>query len=547
VIQSAQDIAIEANKTELECDEFIRSQENPHLALYDSLKFEMLLIELSTQFVSATSRSIDLQIVDAQRQIAQVLDLDRSSLVQLRDNECFVLTHNWQLQNLQPLPAFAIKYLPWIASQILRGKTVCFSRIDDLPAAAFQEKEIARKFGPRSNATLPLKVGGKVIGAMAFGTVHHEREWPETVVNRLRIFVEMIGSAIARVGAEVEAVKSLEEIQRLRDQLQRENVHLRHKVHSARSHRGLIGNSAALRSVMEQVDQVANTNSSVLLVGETGTGKELIASAIHELSSRRHLPMVRLNCAAIPTTLVESELFGREKGAYTGAMSRQPGRFEVADGSTLFLDEIGELPLDVQAKLLRALQEKQIERLGSSKSISLDVRIIAATNRDLVKEVQEKRFRDDLYYRLNVFPIRMPALRERPEDIPLLVEAFVHEFAKSFGKAIESIDKDSMQKLRLYPWPGNIRELRNTVERAMILSNGPILRIAPPCGTPEETVHRMRLSDAEHSHLRAVLEIAGWRIRGKDGAAEMLGLKPTTLDSMMIRHGITPKRRPPTH
>jgi transcriptional regulator with GAF, ATPase, and Fis domain len=434
-----------------------------------------------------------------------------------------------------------------MTNQILRGETVCFARIDDLPPEASREKEIARKFGPRSNVTFPLKVGGKVIGAMAFGTMHHEREWPDTLVNRLKLFVEMIGGAIARTGAEDETRKALEEVRRLRDQLERENIYLQQQVKSARRHRGLIGDSAALRSVLEQVDQVANTNSSVLLIGETGTGKELIASAIHELSSRNKRPMVTLNCAAIPDTLIESELFGREKGAYTGALSRQAGRFEVAHGSTLFLDEIGELPLDVQAKLLRALQEKKIERLGSSKSISFDVRIVAASNRDLEKEINEKRFRADLYYRLNVFPIRLPALRERTEDIPLLVESFVHEFAKSFGKGIESIDKDSIQKLRLYPWPGNIRELRNTVERAMILSNGPRLRISPPCAPSEEAAQSMLLSDAERDHLRSVLELTGWRIRGKNGAAEILGVKPTTLDSMLVRHGITPKHRSLNH
>jgi formate hydrogenlyase transcriptional activator len=507
----------------------------------------MLMTELSTQFVGVTSVSINGSIVDAQKRIAQTLDLDRSTLVQLQDNERFVLTHSWQLPDLQPFPGFAIKELPWMANEILRGRIVCFSRIDDLPSEASKEKELARRFGPRSNVTFPLKVGGKVIGAMAFGTVNHEREWPETLVNRLNIFVEMIGSAIARISAEDETRRALDEVQRLRDQLQRENVYLQQEIKSARGHKGLIGDSAALRRVLEQVEQVANTNSSVLLVGETGTGKELIASAIHELSPRSKRPMVKLNCAAIPDTLIESELFGREKGAYTGALSRQAGRFEVAHGSTLFLDEVGELPLEVQAKLLRALQEKQIERLGSSKAISCDVRIIAATNRDLEKEVHEKRFRDDLYYRLSVFPIRMPALRERPEDIPLLVEAFVHEFAKSFGKTVESIEKESIQKLQVYSWPGNIRELRNAVERAMILSNGPRLQISAPCGLSVESAHSMLLSEAERGHLRTVLELAGWRIRGKNGAAEMLGLKPTTLDSMLIRHGITQKHRPLNH
>lgn len=506
--------------------------------LDDRLRFEMLMTELSAKFVSVTSSSIDHEIVEAQKHIVLALELDRSTLVELRDDERFVATHSWQRPDLQPFPGFAIKDLPWMASAILRGEAVCFARIEDLPAEAVLEKEVARRFGPRSNVTLPLKVGGRVIGAMAFGTVHHQRDWPDLVLNRLRIFVEMIGGALARIRAEDEIKKALEEVQRLRDQLQRENMYLQQEIKTVRGYRGLVGGSSALQRVLEQVEQVAHTNSSVLLVGETGTGKELIASALHELSPRRERPMVRLNCAAIPSTLMESELFGREKGAYTGALSRQAGRFEVAHGSTLFLDEIGELPLEVQAKLLRALQEKQVERLGSSKSISFDVRIIAATNRDLDKEVREKRFRDDLFYRLNVFPIRMPTLRERPEDIPLLVQSFVCEFAKSFGKTIESVDKGSMRTLQQYPWPGNIRELRNTVERAMILANGPRLYISPPSDPSNNAVPSFLLSDAESEHLRNVLAMTGWRVRGKDGAAELLGVKPTTLDSMLVRHGI---------
>jgi formate hydrogenlyase transcriptional activator len=274
-------------------------------------------------------------------------------------------------------------------------------------------------------------------------------------------------------------------------------------------------------------------------MGETGTGKELIAAAIHELSPRSSQPMVCVSCAAIPETLMESELFGREKGAYTGALSRQVGRFEAAHGSTLLLDEVGELLPDMQVKLLRVLQEKQVERLGDPKSISVDVRIIAATNQDLAKAVREKRFRDDLYYRLNVFPIRVPPLRERPEDIPLLIQSFVNEFAKSFGKCIESIDKESIDSLQRYSWPGNIRELRNTVERGMILASGPNLHICTPCRSPDETAPSLLLSDAERDHIRSVLEMTGWRIRGKDGAAVILGLKPTTLDSMIARLCIT--------
>jgi formate hydrogenlyase transcriptional activator len=515
---------------------------DPHTEFEDRLRFEMLLTELSARFVGVTAESIDREIVEAQRQIVQALDLDRSVLGQLEGGEGFVVTHSWYRPGVEALPAFAIRDLPWLASLIARGEAVFVARIDDLPEEAAREKEVGRRFGLRSNATFPLKVGGKVIGAMSFGTMHREREWPDAIVSRLRLFVEMIGSAIARTRAEGATQEALDEVRRLRDQLQRENVYLQQEVKIVRGHHiGLVGQSAALRHVLEQVEQVAATNSSVLLIGETGTGKELIASAIHELSPRRSRPMVCVSCAAIPETLIESELFGREKGAYTGALSRQVGRFEVAHGSTLFLDEVSELPLEVQAKLLRVLQEKQVQRLGSPKSVAVDVRIIAATNRDLEKAIHEKRFRDDLYYRLNVFPIRMPPLRDRPEDIPMLIQSFVNEFAKSFGKCIESIDKDSLDSLQRYTWPGNIRELRNTVERAMIRASGPRLFISPASVSSHDAATSRLLSDTEREHLRSVLEMTGWRVRGKEGAAEILGIKPTTLDSMMVRLGIIPK------
>jgi formate hydrogenlyase transcriptional activator len=514
---------------------------NLHSELEDRLRFETLLTELSARFVGVTSESIDQEIVNAQQKIVQTLELDRSALGRL-EGDGFVVTHSWYASGLEPIPGFALKDLPWLSGAIARGEVVCVASANDLPDEAAREKEVSRQFGLRSNVIFPLTVGAKVIGAMSFGTMQREREWPDDIVNRLRLFVEMIGSAIARTRAEQATQKALDEVRDLRDRLQRENVYLQSEMKAVSVHDHIIGESPALRHVLKQVEQVADTNSSVLLIGETGTGKELIASAIHEHSSRKARPMMRVNCAAIPQTLIESELFGREKGAYTGAHSRQVGRFELAHGSTLFLDEVGELPLDAQTKLLRVLQEKQVERLGSSKIISIDVRIIAATNQNLEKAVREKRFRDDLYYRLNVFPIRIPPLRERLEDIPLLIQSFVNEFATSFGKSIESIDKSCMESLQMYTWPGNVREVRNTVERAMILADGPRLFINPPIASENNTVPSLFLMDAEREHLLSVLCMTGWRIRGKGGAAEVLGLKPTTLESMIVRLRIT--RRP---
>jgi transcriptional regulator with GAF, ATPase, and Fis domain len=304
----------------------------------------------------------------------------------------------------------------------------------------------------------------------------------------------------------------------------------------------VVGQSAAIRRVLEQAEQVAATDSTTLLLGETGTGKELIAIHIHELSARRAGAVVRVNCAAIPHSLIESELFGREKGAFTGAMARQIGRFELADHSTIFLDEIGDLPPDVQVKLLRVIEERQIERLGSPRSVPIDVRIIAATHRNLEKLMAEGAFREDLFYRLNVFPINVPPLRDRVEDIALLVWRFVDEFAKSFGKRIDTIQKDSMTALQQYSWPGNIRELRNLVERAMIGATSSELVVPLPPTSASAARRSDRLVDVEREHVRAVLQMSGWRIRGVGGAAGRLGMPPTTLETRMAKLGIT---RPP--
>jgi formate hydrogenlyase transcriptional activator len=293
-----------------------------------------------------------------------------------------------------------------------------------------------------------------------------------------------------------------------------------------------------MKKVLSQAEQVARTDSTVLIQGETGTGKELVARAIHSLSSRKGRLLVTINCASLPPTLIESELFGREKGAYTGALTKMIGRFEVADGSTLFLDEIGEIPLQLQGKLLRVLEESNFERLGSTKTLQVNVRIIAATNRDLGEEVKTGRFRKDLYYRLNVFPIAIPPLRERPEDIPLLVWAFVRMFQERMGKEIETISKKTMEVLQSYSWPGNVRELKNVIEHAMILSKDKNLRVHLPRSGSLERDAAQTLQDTERRHILAVLEKTGWRLSGDGGAAEALGLKRTTLHEKMKKLGI---------
>ncbi len=335
--------------------------------------------------------------------------------------------------------------------------------------------------------------------------------------------------------------KAYQEIQQLKERLEQENIYLRRESDFDSVRSGIIGQSETVRRVLQQAEQVAPTDSSVLLLGETGTGKELVAEFIHQHSTRQARVMVKVNCSALPATLIESELFGREKGAFTGALTRQAGRFEIADGSTIFLDEIGDLPLDLQVKLLRVLQEGRFERLGSSKTLTVNVRVIAATNRDLAEEVRRGNFRQDLFYRLNVFPIQLPPLRERPEDIPLLVQSFVHEFAGRLGRKVKTVPRRAMEALQRYPWPGNIRELRNVLERAVIVSAGDTLQVDLPAVAPGQVPSVSTLAEAEAEHIRAALQRTGGRIKGPGGAAELLGMNPSTLYSRMKKLGL-PRR-----
>ena len=339
---------------------------------------------------------------------------------------------------------------------------------------------------------------------------------------------------------DLELRTALSEIKTLKDQLEAENIIFRQEIKMRHQFDHILGQSDGLKYVLYRAEQVAPMNTTVLILGETGTGKDLIAAAIHDMSPRKDRPLITVNCAALPGNLIESELFGREKGAFTGADTRQVGRFEIANGSTLCLDEIGELPLEVQAKLLRVIQHNEFERLGSSHTIKVDVRIVATTNRDLEEEVRKGRFRQDLYYRLNVFPITVPPLRQRKEDIPLMVQAFVERYSRKLGKQITSIQKETMKALQDYPWPGNVRELESIIERAVILCPGPVLQLAdkleissPPLSSTVRT-----LEETERNQILKILSETRWRIEGKDGAAAILGLHPSTLRARMHKLGI---------
>lgn len=361
----------------------------------------------------------------------------------------------------------------------------------------------------------------------------------------MRIEEEVLQKAHDKLEAQVaertaELRTALSEIQAMKEQLEVENIYFRHESKMKHQHENIIGQSDGLKYVLYRAEQAAPTNATILILGETGTGKELIAAVIHHLSPRKDRPLFTVNCAALPANLIESELFGSEKGAFTGANARRIGRFEVANGSTLCLDEIGELPLELQAKLLRVIQHHEFERLGSSQTIKIDVRIVATTNRDLEEEVRQGRFRQDLFYRLNVFPITVPPLRLRKDDIPLMVQSFIERFSRKLGKQITSISKETMKTLQDYPWPGNVRELESIVERAVILSPGPVLQLVDKLkiSSPILSSAVRTLEETERNQIMKILEETGWRIEGHDGAAAILGLHASTLRARMHKIGI---------
>jgi PAS domain S-box-containing protein len=359
-------------------------------------------------------------------------------------------------------------------------------------------------------------------------------------------FLGYIGSSIditERKASEVALRVAHEELHQLKNQLEAENIYLQQELQRDEKFREIVGQSDAIKYVLFKITQVAPTDSTVLIAGETGTGKELVARAIHGASSRKERPLVKVNCAALSPTLIESELFGPEKGAFTGAIGRKQGRFELANGGSIFLDEIGELPLELQVKLLRVIQESEFERLGGNRTIKIDVRIIAATNRNLKLEVEQGTFREDLWYRLNVYPITMPPLRQRKDDIPLLVEHFSATYARKAGKTILSVSPREMQRLQEHSWPGNIRELANVIERAVIHTQGSVLHVVDQFKSiGDESTPTQTLEEVEREYILHTLESTGWRVEGKHGAAKVLGLNPSTLRTRMLKLGIQRRR-----
>jgi len=511
--------------------------------LEDRLRFEGLISDLSVGFVSISSEEVESEINKWLQRITEFFDADRCTLgLFSEDGAQLRRAFEYHLAGVEPGPVSLSKdQLPWYVSQLMQGKLVVINRLEDLPADAEAERRLCLAKSMKSILSIPVISGRRTLGSCVLVSVRAERIWPADLVQRMRLIAAVFAAVLAHKQMEDQLRVRLKEIEGLKQELQKENIYLREEIELQNVHEEIVGRSQAMKVILAQVEQVARTDATVLIQGETGTGKELLARAVHRLSVRKDRPLVTVNCASLPPTLIESELFGREKGAYTGALTRMTGRFEVADRATMFLDEIGEMPQDVQAKLLRVLEEGRFERLGSTISLQVNVRIIAATNRDLARDVAEGKFRQDLYYRLNVFPIAVPPLRERPEDVPLLVWAFVRQYEKKMGKRIDHIPRKSMEDLQHYLWPGNARELRNVVEHAMIVSSGKTLEVHVPRTASSEIPASLSLADANRRHILNVLQKSNWRLTGRGGAAEILGLKRTTLQSKMKKLSI---RRP---
>jgi transcriptional regulator with GAF, ATPase, and Fis domain len=517
------------------------------MMLHEQILFEKLVSDTSRRFVHVPANRVDEEIEQTLQAFVESLDADRGVLYQfdLRKKELYG-THLWArtgpVRTVPEGPRIGTAQFPWVHKSLEQGEVLCIRTLEELPEEASIDKESFRFFELKSGIAVPLMIGGEFLGALTLEAIEEERDWPEAFVKRFKVLGEILANALDRKVSEEKLRRSLQEVKKLKNRLQAEIVYFREETKLQGSFDEIVGRSSAIKYVLFKIEQIASADTIALILGETGTGKELVARAIHDKSHRRDRNLIKVNCAALPPTLIEGELFGYEKGAFTGAERRKEGRFEIAHGSTFFLDEIGELPLELQAKLLRVLQDGEFERLGSHKTVKVDVRIIAASNRDLEREAQEGRFRKDLWYRLSVFPITVPPLRDRKEDIPLLVTWFLEKSCKKLGKEITRIPQRVLDELQAHTWPGNIRELENTIERAVIHSPDQTLRLVDwnamhdrEGGSPEPS---KTLADVERDHILRVLEQTGWRVRGPRGAALVLDLNPSTLRFRMKKLGI---------
>ncbi len=513
-------------------------------SLTEQLRIQELLTELCTEVVNLPVEEVDSKIEYSLMRLAKLLGHDRTSLRRYVEEESELLaTHWWAAEGIDfPPKVLPNDKFPYLTRTLRSGKVFVFSTLEDLPKEARLDRKGFETSGQKSALAIPLRLGGTVIGGMTFSSFTAERNWPHPLIRRLALFGEVVANAIAWRGTEQEFGKSSGTGRTPRERLHVRNARLSREVRLRSHTKQIIGRSQAIKKVLDLAEQVAGTDSTVLIIGETGTGKELLAHAIHDMSSRRNRTMVTVNCSALPSNLIESELFGRERGAFTGACSKEIGRFELGHGSTLFLDEIGDLAIEAQPRLLRVIQDGRFERVGSPKTVRVDTRIIAATNKDLAGAAKAGTFRKDLYYRLNVFPIVLPPLRYRKEDIPELVWSFVRELEQKLVKRVERIPSSVMKDLQDYHWPGNIRELRNTIERAMLTVTGPTLNIVAPADSESQCQdsEAIPLEEMEKNHILKVLATTGGRVKGNGGAAQILRINPSTLFSRMRRLGIRP-------
>lgn len=506
------------------------------------VRFEAMLADISSVFVHLKPEEVDGHITETLQKLVEFFDFDQAILLQIGSDTFSYLTHQYTVPGAAQNPHVPTREeLPWFYSRTREAREpFLLQSVDDLPSDAHMDRTTLRRFGIRSLLAIPLFAGVKVVGHIGIRSYRGKRSMAPKTLERLCLVGSIISSALERKESDASLRELLSKVEHLRDQLQADNSYLREELRQVRETTVLLGQSPEMRRVLGQIRQVAGTTASVLILGETGVGKELAGRAIHDASGRGDRPMISVNCAGLPDSLVENELFGHERGAFTGAVSKQPGRFELADGSTLFLDEIGDLPLQAQAKLLRVLEEGKLERLGGTRSIQVDVRILAATNRDLTKMVREGRFREDLFFRLNVYPLTIPPLRNRPGDIPLLTEAFLREFSQKTGKTLPCPAPEALSLLRDYKWPGNVRELRNIVERAAIAYQGVgPLEFSLPGRALLALGSFPKMEEMEREHIIRALLLADGKIAGPGGAAEFLGLNRNTLVSRMRKLGIT--------
>ncbi len=508
--------------------------------------FQSLCAELSSRLLQTFANNFDEQLDQSLAIVGEHYGVDAITINLLDTEQEYLRSrYTWQRsydkRRADPVEA---KQVPWMTSQLIAGKPIIIGNVADMPEEARADQQLLQSRGTQSLLDIPLIMDEQLGGTCAFSHITEQHDWPEATVSELTLIAGILASAIARHLA-------ASEIQKLNENLWQENISLREEVRITHSFDEIIGEDLGLRRCLSAAEKVAPTDAAVLILGETGTGKELLARAIHKLSPRSEKSMISVNCPALPANLIESELFGHEKGAFTGAESKRLGRFEIADGSTIFLDEVGELPLDLQAKLLRVLQTGEFERLGGTRTLKTDVRLIAATNRNLPEEIDQGDFRSDLYYRIGSFPITLPPLRERKSDIALLAEHFVRKHAKRLGRDVDAISARAMKELMSYDWPGNIRELESIIERALITANGGnVLELPSPLGKEaDQPVTGMGqdtqtdLESVERSYIVDVLDSTNWKISGDGGAAKILGMPSSTLRSKMKRLGIEREQR----